>query len=509
MIKCPNCNAMLDLNEDFCQNCGFQIKDGKVLMEGLDYLYELSIMIDSEDIFYDKDKFPLISYLKSSQKLNFPRIYMIDFVIFLNYLGWVDGYLDDKELEFLNIMFSNNYTRDDLRSMASTIFSLGVWETFLPTISSTKLKPYISNVFLISFMIFYEMDLKYPMAENSNLELTEFLLNLYKIMGALFITIDENIDSREEETLVEYINILRNDLDYFKRLGYQDLVNSLNFAMDEMDEDNSQKSVQDEDNEDKLLDKGLQELQNGNYKDAEDTLKNVVKINPNNDFAWSNLCVLYRNIDNNTEALKSINRAIEIDSNNAQYWFNKGDTLFWLGDFQESIHSFDKAIELDPEECDDALAIKGMAFIKLNKMTEAKNSLRECLEDNPKNAFALEAIKNIPNFVNTEILDMDIYEARKLNVNPSFFSKLRHIITITGIAKDNGVSISFESGNEEYVLTHNSKIYHFSKNGNEIDGAIIYAEKVWRESIRNNMSDDERKEIDDIISSVMREQGYD
>lgn len=252
---------------------------------------------------------------------------------------------------------------------------------------------------------------------------------------------------------------------------------------------------------------GVNELQYGHYFEAKKAFNKSLEVNPNNAVAWSNLCVLYQNEKNYPAALDAINKSLKIDSKNAQAWFNKGDVLFWMGDFRTSIQCFNQAIRLDPKECDDALAIKGMAFVKLNKMPEAKDSLRECLEMNPKNALALEAIKHIPNFVNTPVLDIHRQGARKINVNPVLFAKITHILVMVDMAKDKGVQIHFEYNYRNGCkLKHDNKEYFF--NYDELDGAIVYVNKIQREAMWNDMSDESKDEINNIISDAMKKHGY-
>lgn len=252
---------------------------------------------------------------------------------------------------------------------------------------------------------------------------------------------------------------------------------------------------------------GINKLQYRDYSEAKKAFNKSLEVNPNNAIAWSNLCVLYQNEKNYPAALDAINKSLKIYSKDAQAWFNKGQTLFWMGDFNESIRCFDKAINLDPDECDDALAIKGMAFVRLNKMPEAKSSLRECLEMNPKNALALEAIKHIPNFVNTPVLDTHRQGARKSNVDPVLFAKITHILVMVDMAKDKGVQIHFEYNYRNgCLLRHNNKEYFF--NYDELDAATVYVNKIHREAMWNDMSDESKEKINNIISDAMKKHGY-
>ena len=252
---------------------------------------------------------------------------------------------------------------------------------------------------------------------------------------------------------------------------------------------------------------GTKELQNGNYFEAKKALNKSLEINQNNAIAWSKLCVLYQNEKNYSEALDAINKSLKIDSKSDQAWFNKGQTLFWMGEFRSSIQCFNQAIRLNPNECDDALAIKGMAFVRLNKMPEAHSNLRQCLEINPKNALAIEAIKHMPDFGYNTVLDTHIKAARKINVNPLLFAKIMHTSVLADMAKDKGEPIHFEYDfRRGCVLKHGNKEYFF--NLDEIDAATVYVEKIQSKVMWDAMSDESKDEINDIVSEVMKKHGY-
>ena len=432
-------------------------------------------MIDSSNLFNEKKKFPIISSLKANSDSSISKIFLDDFFIFLSFLGISDGVLHDNEVTFMNYIFNSNWTKIDLVPMIDAALKNDV--RGLP----------------LSFMILHELDEFKKKDGNSNFEQTELLFIDYEMMGKLFIAVDGNIDRSELNAFNKYISNLRENLNKFKLIGYRAFVRSFNSEDNGMDGNNfgftstpsstnNQKRPpyeKDEENEEELLDKGIKQLEYGNYQDAEDALKKVVKINPENALAWSTLCVLYRNIDNKLRALNSINRAIEIEHDNAQYWFNKGDTLFWSGDFKESIKCFDKAIELDPNECDDALAIKAMALIKLNKRKEANGCLIKSLRNNPKNKLALEAIKNT-DAIDVEIKKIDTELASKIDVSPKTCARMRVAPSYIHALNKKGIDILFNfSAFSKSKLTHGSKIYYFDKD--EVDGAFAYISDVWWE----------------------------
>lgn len=470
--RCPRCNSFVSMRDNFCPRCGFQFQKSKndleILKEHINGVYEIGTMIESSNLFNDKERFPLISPLKVNPNSNISKIFLDDFFIFLSILGISDGVLHDNEVTFMNYIFNSNWTKLDLVPMIEAALERDI--TGLP----------------LSFMMLHELDEFRKKEGNSNLEQTELLFIDYEMMGKLFISIDGNIDREEVNVFNNYMSNLRGNLNKFKLIEYPAFTRASNsednggygnnFGFSNKTSNTSNQNMssyeKEEESEQELLDKGIKQLKYGNYQEAENALKKVVKINPNNDLAWSKLCVLYRNINNNSEALKSINRAIEIDSTDAQYWFNKGDTLFWLGNFNESILCFDNAIELDPDECDDAHAIKGMALIRLNNMSDAVLELSQSLQINPNNELALSAIKHT-DALNIDITIEDDIKSRKENLPPELCAKLRsmseNIMSLNGM----GIDIEFEFNRYgKSRLKHGSKEYFF--NVDELDGAHAY-----------------------------------
>jgi tetratricopeptide (TPR) repeat protein len=483
--RCPRCNSFVSMRDKFCPRCGFRFQKSKndleILKEHINGFYEIGTMIESSNLFNDKERFPLISPLKVNPNSNISKIFLDDFFIFLSILGISDGVLHDNEVTFINYIFNSNWTKLDLVPMIEAALKTDL--TGLP----------------LSFMVLHELDVFRKEEDNSNLEQTELLFIDYEMMGKLFISIDGNIDREEVNVFNNYMSNLRGNLNKFKLIEYPAFTRASNsednggygnnFGFSNKTHDTSNQNVssyeKEEETEQELLDKGIKQLEYENYQEAENALKKVVKINPNNDLAWNKLCVLYRNINNNSEALKSINRAIEIDSTNAQYWFNKGDTLFWSGNFEESIICFDNAIELDPDECDDALAIKGMALIRLNKMSDGELCLAKSLGVNPKNELALSAIKRT-DALKVGISQEDEIRSLKENLPPELCAKLRMMSWDIGSLQQLGIDIEFEFNRYgKSRLKHGSKEYFF--NVDELEGAQAYISLLSSEKMAENV----------------------
>lgn len=227
------------------------------------------------------------------------------------------------------------------------------------------------------------------------------------------------------------------------------------------------------------LEIGIKELNDRNYTEAENALNMSLEFNPNNAKAWSKLCVLYQNQKNYPKALEAINKSLNIYSKSDQAWFNKGQTLFWMGEFRTSIQCFNRAIRLNPDECDDAYAIRGMAFIRLNKKLEGIGSLYKSLRNNPKNKLALEAIKHT-NGLDIEIQEEDYITSSRINLSPKICARMRVIPHFIDSLHKKGINIDFEFNPLRMSrLTHDSKEYFFDNS--ELDGAFAYVLDIWHD----------------------------
>lgn len=134
------------------------------------------------------------------------------------------------------------------------------------------------------------------------------------------------------------------------------------------------------------------ELKKGNYARAITALSQSIEIKPNFP-ALNMLGEILTDLKEYEKAIDYLNISLKLNPNYAQTWLDKGNALFWKGDFQSALKCLNNAINLDPDECDDALALKGMTLIKLGKRDYAMKILLRSLEMNPNNRFAKETLE--------------------------------------------------------------------------------------------------------------------
>ncbi len=518
---CPKCKKTYSDGENFCTQCGIKLvnkeKCDKIPNQLINSLYqEFEDMNITTKSIYDLGDYEVLIILNDGTNLtDWDDVEYVDDILYIsesfsnkiniweNYMDLTsvkaiimsnvtDNVTDMKSMfanceslvtihsefncDFSNVtdmseMFSNCESLVDISSLAnwdvSNVKNMKSLFEFSNLKDISALSNWdVSNVKDMSFM-FYGCESLMDISPLSNWNISS-ITDVSKMFG-------------DEESLITDISSLNN----WPKQIMEEIIKDIDIPISSHNDDNKSLRIDNShitsfDDEKKLLNEGIQELKHGNYQDAEEALKKVLKINSKNDIAWDELCVLYHNLKDYPQALKAINHALEINSENDQYWFDKGNTLFWIGDFHEAIQCFDKAIELNPEECDDALAIKGMALLRLNKDLEGKTCLLKSLLNNPKNELALEAIKHT-NALNMEIKEEDYICSSKWNLNPNLCANMRVIPSYINVLNREGININFEfnpSGLSR--LTHNSKEYYFTIN--ELEGAFAYISYLcWEE----------------------------
>jgi tetratricopeptide (TPR) repeat protein len=99
----------------------------------------------------------------------------------------------------------------------------------------------------------------------------------------------------------------------------------------------------------------------------------AIRIDPQNETAWTNKGFALYLLNKYDEALASYDKAIEINPKDSDAWKDKGDVLYRLKKYDKAIMAYDKAIELNPK--DEAIwYFKGDALRDLGKYDEAQKA---------------------------------------------------------------------------------------------------------------------------------------
>ena len=88
--------------------------------------------------------------------------------------------------------------------------------------------------------------------------------------------------------------------------------------------------------------------QENNLKVAENSYKEILKINPNHIDTHNNLGTIFKETGEPQKALSCYEKAIELNPNYTNAYINLGATLKELGKFQKAKNCYEKALNLDP-----------------------------------------------------------------------------------------------------------------------------------------------------------------
>lgn len=97
-----------------------------------------------------------------------------------------------------------------------------------------------------------------------------------------------------------------------------------------------------------LLDRADILLDQGRYKDAEDTIKQVLQLDPNNDYALAMLGRCYINTKRYNEGVTVIQQAIALRPNNDFYFYLLGFVYYQTNVYKAAKEQLGQAIELNP-----------------------------------------------------------------------------------------------------------------------------------------------------------------
>ncbi len=138
--------------------------------------------------------------------------------------------------------------------------------------------------------------------------------------------------------------------------------------------------------EDKLIDRGITEVNTGNLETALKLFDQAIKINSENDYIWTNRGIALYKLGRFEEALDSFNKAIKINQDDDFIWLKHGLALRIIGRFEEALASYNKAITINQNN-DSAWSSRGVTLCVLGRFKEALNSFDKAIKINPNDDF--------------------------------------------------------------------------------------------------------------------------
>ena len=127
-----------------------------------------------------------------------------------------------------------------------------------------------------------------------------------------------------------------------------------------------------------------------NYR-YEESLKGVIKHDPNNDEAYSSLGLYYKDLGRTEEAEEMFRKAIEINPKNYDAYVRLGRYYKDIGEFDKAEGMFRKAIEINPKNYDAYIEL-AYFYETLDMMDKAREVYQQAIEVNPENYDTLIAL---------------------------------------------------------------------------------------------------------------------
>jgi len=137
--------------------------------------------------------------------------------------------------------------------------------------------------------------------------------------------------------------------------------------------------------DDKNLDKGIEQFSKGNYDDAIESFEKVVTKFPARIEGYYNLGLSYLRKGDLDQAIASFEKAKELNPEAYTVYLALGEGYFNKGESEKAVEAYAKATELEPEN-PRAYYNLGMTQYKLNKTDEALAAFEKCIELTPDNS---------------------------------------------------------------------------------------------------------------------------
>lgn len=144
--------------------------------------------------------------------------------------------------------------------------------------------------------------------------------------------------------------------------------------------------------------RGIAKFYKGDMQGSLDDLKQAIKLDPKNHYAYKNLGFNYTRIGKYSFAIENLNKAISIFES-GEYYDDLADTYFNMGDSDTALKYHLKAVEVSP---DDARLWYnfGVSYMELGNNETALKHFDKAIELWPQYEDALHNRKHILNLLN-------------------------------------------------------------------------------------------------------------
>jgi tetratricopeptide (TPR) repeat protein len=127
---------------------------------------------------------------------------------------------------------------------------------------------------------------------------------------------------------------------------------------------------------------GSQMLQAGKNEKAVSAFLEVVRLEPDNAYAWNDLGLAYDDLRQYNQAIHAYQEAIRLKPEDASAWNNLGLVYNHLRQYDQAIHAHQEAIRLKPEDAS-AWSNLGIAYSDLHQYDQAIHAYQEAIRLKP------------------------------------------------------------------------------------------------------------------------------
>jgi len=143
----------------------------------------------------------------------------------------------------------------------------------------------------------------------------------------------------------------------------------------------------------------------GNYKDAINSYRRAIQLNPGDYRAYMNLGDILYELGDINGAIRSFRKAIKLDPKEARFYIALSRALKEIGDLDGAIKAYNQAIELDPK-------INGNGKLRRELEKDVENP-RKIEEDEKESLYDIDGASEGERFANQPIYDHEILKKLK------------------------------------------------------------------------------------------------
>ena len=124
------------------------------------------------------------------------------------------------------------------------------------------------------------------------------------------------------------------------------------------------------------------------------SLEVALQIDPLNSNTWYNKGMILEKMERHNDALEAYGRAIDLNEDLERAWLRQGYVLMMAESYNESLASLERAIELNSENAE-AWNDKGLVLMKLGRNGEAMDCFGKAVQLDPANKFYQENLDDM------------------------------------------------------------------------------------------------------------------